>query len=162
MSLTHNGNLAYLAGAIEHAPDKGIPWRRELTSFLEDELAHRVFDPTINEMALLDERERIGFRSWKKADLPRFRKTVRKIIDNDLNMLHSSTDYVICYWDQFTSMGGGTHGELTCAYRLGIPVFMVTPLTIDEISGWIVACTDEIFPDFGALKEYLKIRYRHS
>jgi len=37
--------IAYLSGAIEHAPDGGTGWRLTLGRFLREELKHDVYDP---------------------------------------------------------------------------------------------------------------------
>ena len=61
-----------LAGAIEHAPDRGRTWRAELTPFLHS-LGHEVYDPVLDEMKSLTDEERLNFRVWKTTDLGRYR-----------------------------------------------------------------------------------------
>ena len=46
--------LAYLAGAIEYAPDLGRGWRREVAAFLKT-LGHDVYDPAEDERKSLTE-----------------------------------------------------------------------------------------------------------
>ncbi len=151
--------LIYLAGAIERAPDLGVGWRRAITPFLKEELGHRVFDPCIEENHVLSVHEFAEFRDWKRTDLKRFRQTMRKLIDTDLNQIAREVDYLICLWDEYVLGGGGTHGELTLAYYNRIPVYMVTEMPQTEMSGWIIGCTTEIFADFDALKAYLRKAY---
>jgi nucleoside 2-deoxyribosyltransferase len=144
----------YLAGSIEHSPDGGRDWRKLLTPFLEGVLGHSVYDPAEDEQKNLTEEELGHFRSWKVADPQRFRSVIRKIIDYDLAILNSA-DYVICYWDSYASLGGGTQGELTFARHRRIPVYLVRAVDLERISGWVIGCADEIFSDFGELENHL-------
>ena len=142
--------LAYLSGAIEHAPDGGRAWRRDAAAFLAT-IGHRVFDPTENELKFLDEVERREFRAWKRTDPERFRRTVRRFIAADLDVIANEADYVICLWDEAATRGGGSHAEVTYAHRLGKPVYLVTALPHDAVSGWVLACASELFDGFEAL-----------
>lgn len=148
----------YLAGSIEHSPDGGRDWRARLTPFLGERLGHSVYDPAKDEKKSLTEEELRHFRSWKVADPERFRSVIRKIIDYDLAILGRS-DYVICQWDRFAAMGGGTQGELTFARHRRIPVFLVTQLPPEKISGWILGCADQVFATFEELESYLSARF---
>ena len=74
----------YLSGAIEYAPDHGKAWRAQITPFLQG-LGHDVYDPAMDEKKNLTDEEVRNFRAWKRADLERFRVTVRKIIAWDLD-----------------------------------------------------------------------------
>ncbi len=145
--------LAYLAGAIEYAPDLGRGWRQEIKPFLLS-LGHQVYDPAEDERKSLTEEEQRHLRAWKRADFTRFQIAVRKIILFDLEMV-TRADYIICYFDEHGLRGGGTAGELTFAFRRGIPVYMVTPLPLADISGWVLGCCTEIFGRFEDLKVFL-------
>ncbi len=149
----------YLSGSIEFARDGGKRWRRELKPFLEETLRHRVYDPAEDEKKNLTDEEVAHFRSWKSSDLERFRRTVRKIIDWDLDLIEQQADYLVCYWDRESARGAGTQAELTAAYRKGIPVYLVTDLPPAEISGWILACAEKVFSSFDDLKTFLRQRY---
>jgi hypothetical protein len=151
--------LAYLAGAIENAPDGGQKWREEISRFLQQELKHAVFNPCLEEKHLLTPEEFQKFRQWKTTDLLRFRKVVHRIIHNDITMLLQRVDYIICLWDEHVLAGGGTQGELTMAFWQKIPVYMVTKIPLIQISSWIIGCTGEIFQDFDSLKIFLKSRF---
>lgn len=146
--------LAYLAGAIEYAPDLGRGWRREVGSFLRT-LGHDAYDPAEDERKSLTEEEQRNLRAWKSTDLPRFQTAVRKIIDFDLDIV-SRADCIICLWDDAASRGGGTSAELTWARRRGIPVYMVTALPLTSISGWVLGCCSGFFRDFEELKAFLR------
>ncbi len=150
---------AYLAGAIEHAPDDGAVWRRRVTRMLADRLGHTVYDPTIEEHDILEDGEAGSFRALKTGDPERFRQTVRKLIDHDLRTLTSDVEYVICLWDEHVKHGAGTQGEVTLAYHRGIPVYLVTAMAPDQVSGWILGCSSGIFRNFEELVEFLAEKY---
>jgi len=145
--------LAYLAGAIEYAPDHGKGWRREITPFLRG-LGHEVYDPAEDEKKTLSREEQENLRVWKYTALGRFQSTVKKIVDYDLDIV-SKADYLICYFDENGLKGGGTSGEVTFAFRNRIPVYMVTAIPLTEISGWILGCSTKIFSNFDELRNFL-------
>lgn len=149
--------LAYLAGAIEYAPDHGRGWRKRIAPFLRDELGHEVYDPAQDERKSLTLEEQQNLRRWKTADLPRFQAAVRKIIDFDLDMV-ARANYVICHWDEYCAKGAGTAAELTHARRHRIPVYLVSSMPIELLSGWILGCSTQIFTDFEQLKNFLRIQ----
>jgi len=153
---------AYLAGAIEHAPDYGNAWRSEMAAFLKNEFDHESYNPLIEEPKILTPEESAQFRTLKKKDLQAFRKIVRKLIRNDLDSIVKEIDYIICLWDDYAEMGGGTYGELTVAYYHNIPVYMVAVKPLSQISGWILGCATEIFESFEELKGFLRSRYKND
>jgi hypothetical protein len=148
--------LAYLCGPIEFAQDGGRFWRRKLAPFLDEQLGHRVYDPAEDEKKNLSDEEAANFRKWKTTDLDRFRRVIRKIIAFDLDLIENHADYLICYWDSAGAQSGGTSAELTVAHRKGIPVYLVTPLPIEQIS---VGCSDQVFASVEQLKEFLAARF---
>ena len=148
----------YLSGAIEYSPDHGRSWRAEVTPFLRS-LGHDVYDPAQDEKKNLSDDERRNFRAWKHSDLPRFQQTMRKIIAYDLDWIEERTDYIVAYWDEHASKGAGSQAELTLAHRKGIPVYLVTELPVEHISGWILGCASQVFGSFGELKQFLAMRY---
>ena len=146
--------LFYLAGSIEYSPDLGKGWRAMITPLLKS-LGHEVYDPAEDEQKNLTEVEIREFRSWKQSDLPRFQQTVRKIIAYDLDLIERESDAIICYWDRSAGRGAGTQGELTFAHRLEIPVYLVTGVPLEEISGWLLGCATEVFLDFAGLYQFI-------
>jgi nucleoside 2-deoxyribosyltransferase len=142
--------LIYLAGAIEYAPDKGKAWREQITPTLIA-LGCDVYDPALDEQKNLTNIEREHFRSWKATDLPRFQRTIRKIIDWDIEWITRRADAVVVYWDEYAGRGAGTSGELTAAYRYGKPVYLVAGMPVEKISGWILGCATQVFPSFDEL-----------
>ena len=149
--------LVYLCGAIEYSPDHGKAWRAEITGFLR-ELGHEVYDPALDEKKNLSDIEVREFRQWKSSDLPRFQQTIRKIIAYDLDLVEDRCDCIVAYWDEHAGRGAGTQGELTVAHRRGIPVYMVTAVPIEKISGWILGCASEVFTSFEELKAHLAMQ----
>jgi hypothetical protein len=150
--------MAYLCGPIEFAEGGGKLWRRKLTPFLRDTLGHRVYDPAEDELKSLTEEEAAHFREWKSTDVERFRRTIRKIVAFDLDLIENKADYLICYWDAGAT-SGGTSAEMTLAYRKNLPVYLVTPLPLDQISGWMLGCSDHVFSSIEELKEFLTVRF---
>lgn len=149
--------LVYLCGAIEYSPDFGKAWRAEITSFLR-ELGHDVYDPALDEKKNLTDEEVRDFRRWKSLDLPRFQQTIRKIITYDLDLVENQCDFIVAYWDEHAGRGAGTQGELTLAHRRGVPVYLVTSLPVEKISGWILGCASEVFTSFEELKAHLALQ----
>ena len=153
--------LFYLAGSIEYSPDLGKGWRAQLTPALKA-LGHEVYDPAEDELKNLTETEVREFRSWKKSDLPRFRRTVQKIIAYDLDLIEHRCNAIVCYWDQYAGRGAGTQGELTFAHRLGIPVYLICGMPVEQISGWLLGCATEVFTSFDELQEFLRTQSAHK
>jgi nucleoside 2-deoxyribosyltransferase len=153
--------LVYLCGPIEFASDGGKLWRRKMTPFLRDELGHRVYDPAEDEKKNLTDEEIAHFREWKSTDLERFRRVVRKIIHYDLDLIENKADYLICCWDSgaASTASGGTPAELTVAFRKGIPVYLVSEAPPEQVSGWMLACADQVFRSVEDLKKFLTERY---
>jgi hypothetical protein len=150
--------LAYLSGPIEYAEDGGRLWRRKLAPYLREQLGHRVYDPAEDEGKNLTEEGAAHFREWKVSDVERFRRVVREIIAYDLDSIENHADYVVCYWDA-QAKSGGTSAESTIAHRKGISVYLVTTLRSQEISGWMLACSDQVFRSVEELKEFLTARF---
>jgi hypothetical protein len=151
--------LAYLCGAIEFAEDAGQLWRRKLAPFLRDQLGHRVFDPAEDYKKCLTEDEIASYRGWQTTDLDRFRRVVRRIIAFDLDLIENKADYLILYSDSPVIQDGGTPAALTAAHRKGIPVYLVTHLPVEQIDGWILGCSDQVFSSIESLKEFLVSRF---
>src|SRR6266545_2465135 len=149
----------YLSGAIEHAADGGRSWREEFVTFLRGELRHEVYDPAADEKKNLTDEELAGFRRWKLEDRERFQEVVRKIIAWDLERIENETDYVVALWDRAAAAGGGTAAEVTLAYRLGKPVYLLLGMPAAEASGWVLGAATEVFDSVAALESRLRERF---
>ncbi|MBX7245676.1 MAG: hypothetical protein K1X53_09255 [Candidatus Sumerlaeaceae bacterium] len=145
----------YLAGAIEYAPDGGKGWRKRVEAFITTHLGLRVFNPCINEVAILTPEENQHFRRWKSEDRPRFLNPIRRIIDHDLDQVLNLTHFIVCYWDEHAIRGAGTAGELTLAYRFGIPSYVVLGMPAAQVSSWTLGCATEVFGSFDELEAFL-------
>ena len=146
----------YLSGGIEHSGDGGRGWRGEIGRFIEGELGHEVYDPARDEKKDLTDEERRNLRPWKLESPERFRETVRKIIAWDLRQIEERCDSVVAFWDEAAACGGGTAAEITLAYRLGKPVYLVLGMPRAAASGWVLAAATEVFDSFEDLKSRLK------
>lgn len=174
MNNTNNQLTVYLAGAMEAADNLGSGWRNKLTPFLRNDLRLKVLNPCEFEpeqlVGLQPNRlpeyftdlfgQQIKPKHWhelKNASEPhlykRFLKYMRRIIHYDIKIVETQTDYVICYWNEQTGRGAGTHSELTSAFLKNIPVFCVATCTMPA---WAKACCTEIFLDFNNLKKFLR------
>ncbi len=153
--------LFYLCGAIEYSPDHGKAWRSSVTTFL-NQLGHDVYDPALDEQKDLSDEEVRNFRSWKTTDLPRFQQTVRKIIAYDLDLIEQRCGAIVCYWDEHAGRGAGTQGELTFAHRLGIPVYLICAIPVEQVSGWLLGCATEVFTSFEQFHEFANSRLRQA
>jgi hypothetical protein len=146
--------LFYLSGAIEYAPDRGTGWRAEISPFLQS-LGHSLYDPAADRRKNLTEQEARDFRSWKRTDLPRFQRTVRKIIAWDLDWIEHKAECVLAYWDEHAARGAGSQAEITAAHRRGIPVYLVCAMPLADVSGWVLGCASQVFTSFDEFRQFL-------
>ena len=151
--------IAYLSGPIENAKNDGANWRNIMTKWLGLKLNHDVFNPVIETKNIIEKYQGKDFREMIKTNPQEYKKVIRKIIKVDLESVVHQADYLIVKWDKNVFMGGGTHGEITMAYWLGKPVYLVNNLPIDEVSSWIFSCSEEIFDNFENLKKKLELIY---
>jgi len=151
---------AYLSGAMEYAPDGGEKWRKSISVRLKQELGHEVFNPNEKSNKILSLEEKSNYKEWKENDVEKFKIFIHKVMDHDLGFLTTKTDYVVVYWDEYASLGGGTQGEITVAYQNQIPVFLLTNMPVTRISSWILGCAEKIFFDENSLISELKYRYK--
>ena len=151
--------LAFLCGGMEFSPDGGLEWRERARLWIEENLHHRVFDPTVEARRIMSAEEFENFQGWKNNDIDRYRRLMRFIIRHDLEVIATQAYYVVCYWDDAAARGGGSHSELTMAHHKGLPVYLVTEMPVEDISGWVLGCADRIFPNFEQLESLLASTY---
>ena len=151
---------AYLSGPIENAENDGASWRHDITLWLKNNLNHKVFNPVIETKSIIGNLNSSNFRAMKKTDPIKYKNIIREIIKLDLEALINDSDYLIVKWDKSVLKGGGTHGEVTMAYWIKKPIFIVNSLPIDDMSSWIFSCSDFIFNDFKSLKKKLTQLYK--
>ena len=153
--------LAYLCGPIEpeSAGQVAKLWRQKLSPFLHEKLGHRVYDPVEDDRKNLTPEEIANFGHWKMTDMDRFRRVARKIIAYNLELIERKADYVICHWDSDIIHNGGMCAELTSAHRKGIPVYLTATAPVEQISGWALGCSDQLFTSVDSLKFFLTSRF---
>ena len=149
--------IAYLSGPIENAENDGVDWRNMMTEWLSSNLNHRAFNPVKETKSIIDEISMEDFRLLKTKYPDEYKKIFRKIIKIDLEAVVNEADYLIVKWDKSVFKGGGTHGEITMAYWLNKPVYLVNSLPINDLSSWVFSCSDEVFDNFDSLKKRLSI-----
>mgnify|MGYP001401883629 FL=1 len=152
--------IAYLSGAMEFADDEGASWRNEITIWLKDTINHQSIDPVIESAKIVKENNAENYRSWKVADANKYARFIQLCIKNDLEIVREKADYLICLWDENVIKGAGTHAEITFAYDLKKPVYLINKLSPKDLSGWIMACSSEIFSNFDDLKDFLIKKYK--
>jgi hypothetical protein len=147
---------------MENAKDGGANWRKEITSWLIDNLNHGVFDPFVESQELMKNYEEKEFRRLKQTDPKKYVEVIRIAIKNDLDAVVNKADYLICLWDENVFKGAGTHSEVTFAYYYEKPIYLVNKLPICDLSGWIMSCATEMVDDFESLKVILKNKYHND
>ncbi len=146
----------YLSGGMEYAANEGRDWRSSLHAWLEEHLNADVFNPNQESQKFFERRHPgIDFRALKRTDPPRFQSIVSELVDLDCTEIARRSDFVICFWDEGAMRGAGTKGELTMARYFAKPVYMVTSFPLHEIPGWVLGCTNRIFPSFESLQSFL-------
>ena len=153
---SRNGRRVYLSGGMEYATNEGRDWRSTLQEWLEKNLEAVVFNPNQESQKFFDRNyPNLDFRALKRKDPLQFQSVVAQVVDLDCREIARRSEYLICYWDEGAMRGAGTKGELTMARYFGKPVYMVTTIPLPEIPGWVLGCTDRIFPSFEALQRFL-------
>tara|TARA_Y100000590_G_scaffold118306_1_gene135366 strand:+ start:27456 stop:27917 length:462 start_codon:yes stop_codon:yes gene_type:complete len=150
---------AYLSGAMEYAHDEGAGWRQMMTDWLDDSFGHTVYNPVIESQNLIKSYGTEDYREWKVSDPTRYADFIRVCVDRDIDTVRNGVDYIICLWDDFVLRGAGTHAEVTLAYEIGKPVYLINKLSDGDLSGWIMACSTKIFSNFDELKSHLSDTY---
>lgn len=150
--------LVYLCGSTAHSSDHDTAWREAIRPFLR-QLGHRVYDPLLDDRKILNDIEIRDLENWKSTDLPRYLKTIRKVIDNDLNRIEVRCDYLIAYWDEHASRDERMQGELTLAHRRAVPVYLVSGVPVEQVSAWDLGCATKVFSDFEQLKRFLNAKF---
>ena len=152
--------IAYLSGPIENAENDGADWRKSLTPWIKNTLSHKVFNPVIATRDITKGLTSSEFRNMKRSNPDKYKKLIRKIINIDIEAVVNNSDYLIVNWDKSVFRGGGTHGEITLAYFLKKPIYLVNNVPFDDLSSWIFSCSTEVFDSFEDLKTHLIKEYK--
>jgi nucleoside 2-deoxyribosyltransferase len=129
---------AYLAGPMEYSSDAGLVWRKAYQKRLE-RAGIKCIIPNEEESKV--EGSSI-LKEIKSSNLPKYVEIMRNIIKLDLELVDQANCLVV-KWDGETI--AGTIHEVGHAYEKGIPCFLVTRLTDQEIPGWFLALFDAVF-----------------
>ena len=153
---------AYLSGAMEFAHDEGASWRNDITLWLKNTIDHEAIDPVIESAKLINDNNAQNYREWKVSDPKKYASFIQLCVKNDIEIVREKADYLICLWDHNVIKGAGTHAEVTFAYDLKKPVFLINKLPFNDLSGWIMACSSKIFSNFDELKKFLIEEYGYN
>ena len=152
--------IAYLSGPIENAENDGANWRESITPWLKDEIKHDVFNPVLATRKIISNLTNTQFREMKDTSPKKYKNLIRQIIDIDIKAVVEETDYLIVNWNKSVFRGGGTHGEITLAYYLKKPIYLVNHVPLDDLSSWISSCATEVFDSFDDMKIHLLSKYK--
>ena len=152
--------IAYLSGPIENAENDGANWRDSITPWLKNEIEHDVFNPVVETRKIISDLTNTQFREMKETDPKKYKKLIRQIIDIDIKAVVEESDYLIVNWNKSVFRGGGTHGEITLAYYLKKPIYLVNHVPLDDLSSWIFSCATEVFDSFDDMKIHLTSLYK--
>ena len=152
--------IAYLSGPIENAANDGADWRELITLWLKDEIEHDVFNPVLATRKIISNLTNSQFREMKETSPKKYKNLIRQIIDIDIKAVVEESDYLIVNWNKSVFKGGGTHGEITLAYYLKKPIYLVNHVPLDDLSSWIFSCATEVFDSFDDMKIHLLSTYK--
>jgi hypothetical protein len=152
--------IAYLSGPIENATNDGANWRELISPWLKDEIEHDVFNPVVATRKIISNLTNSQFREMKETNPKKYKNLIRQIIDIDIKAVVEESDYLIVYWNKSVFKGGGTHGEITLAYYLKKPIYLVNHVPLDDLSSWIFSCATEVFDSFDDMKIHLLSTYK--
>ena len=152
--------IAYLSGPIENAANDGADWRELITPWLKDEIEHDVFNPVVATRKVISNITNTQFRGMKDTNPTKYKNLIRQIIDIDIKAVVEGSDYLIVNWNKSVFRGGGTHGEITLAYYLKKPIYLVNHVPLDDLSSWIFSCATEVFDSFDDMKIHLLSIYK--
>ena len=152
--------IAYLSGPIENAENDGAGWRELITQWLKNEIGHDVFNPVEATRDIIKGLSNEQFREMKKIEPQNYKRLIRQIIDIDIEAVVEQSDYLIVDWNKSVFKGGGTHGEITLAYYLKKPIYLVNHVPLDDLSSWIFSCATEVFDSFDDMKIHLSSIYK--
>ncbi len=150
----------YLSGGMEYASDEGKNWRGEMQQWLIEHLHCEIFNPNEeSERFFSTHHPSIDFRALKSSDVTLYRQIAARLVMTDCSEIAQRSDFVVCLWDEAAMRGAGTKGELTIARYFGKPVYMVSSMQLQDIPGWVLGCTTNLFTSFSELKTFILSEY---
>ena len=152
--------IAYLSGGMENAQNEGADWHIDMTNWLKGNLGHDTMDPVLESKKLILAHGAEEYQDWKTTNHGKYKEFIRLLINQDLRAVIGKADYLIVLWDESVLYGGGTHGEVTMAYWVDRPIFLVNKLPKEKLSGWISSCSSATFDSFDELKKALLTEFQ--
>lgn len=152
---------AYLAGAMQAAPDRGATWRELVTPSLEA-MGIQVFNPCLSTDTLIH--QKYGFTGTYPLDtMQKLYDMMREIVDADLQAVEQS-QILLVYFDEYVKGGAGTYGEITCARWLQSTqkepryIYLVRAHNIkpQDIPSWVYGCVDYVFDNFNECFQHIR------
>ena len=80
---------AYLSGAMEFAKNEGANWREEMTLWLDEKLAHSVYNPVVESQSIMKEYGAENYREWKNSDSKKYANFIRVCVDRDIRAVRN-------------------------------------------------------------------------
>lgn len=145
--------VAYLAGPMDHASDKGIMWRRHYSKILKEKFNIECIVPNDEEKDVL---ANVDLTELKEKDFDSFTRIMKKIIVMDLEFVKKA-DLTIVRWNGEPM--AGTVGEATLAFDLGKRSYLVCNRPTRELPHWFAGCFTKIFRTFKELIAQLEEDY---
>lgn len=157
---THNrlwGMRCYLIGAMDRVKDGGVPWRKDITPFLE-ERGVVVLDPTDKPIGAgrEDIEDRKLRKNLKECDqYDELQDAVHLLRVIDLRMVDNSC-FLICNIN-VDIHACGTYEEMSWANRMKRPILVHVEQGKENCPDWLFGMLphEHIFGDWKTLKNYL-------
>lgn len=153
--------IAYLSGGMENVQNEDADLPSDMTNWLKGNLGHDTIDTVIESKKLVLANGAEEYQDCKTTNHGKYKEFIRLLINQELRAVIDKVDYLIVLWDESILYGGGTHGEVTVAYWVDRPIFLVNKLPKEKLSGWISYCSTETFNSFDELKKALLAEF-HS
>lgn len=148
----------YLAGPIGVViQENAMTWRTKATEYLR----HKNIE-TLNPMGQ-NGGDRLGNGRAKlkeavdEGNIKFIRKYVSKtVIPPDLKMVENA-DFLTVYIPEDNGYEiCGTYGEITLAFYLGKPVYVITDRQPNKVPTWLIGCSTEIFINWDDYYRYIQ------
>jgi nucleoside 2-deoxyribosyltransferase len=148
----------YLSGPIEYAADGGKGWRNQLKErFAGSDFV--LVDPCDSSLPILQRSGLVSVNEYHRlkqnfeaypSNKQIFHSATRNLIDHDINEVRKA-DLLFAKISETAS--GGTSGELTLAYFLGIPIIAFCEEDLSTVSGWVQSLPRSLFTGEEALEK---------
>lgn len=143
----------YLCGSMSDLKGYGESWRKVVERWL-DARGVESFNPCVMEKTWSTAFD-IKEPAYKWDAMPQ--EFQEYTIKRDLCQIREHTSFIICYFTQYST---GTVSELTYAFELGIPIYVVTKRNIQKWPGTCVRATgNKVFKTWEELFRFLTLKY---